>query len=45
MSWEYFIGCLLIGMIMGIAIRETILIFKHGWAYEEKLKIYDRERK
>ena len=42
---EYFIGYLLIGMISGIAIREAILILKFGWAYEEKLRIYDRERR
>ena len=44
MILEYFIGCLLIGMFLGVAIREALLIFNHGWAYGEKLRIYDRER-
>ena len=35
---------ILIGMMLGMGIREILLIFMYGWGYEEKLRIYDKER-
>lgn len=37
--------CILFGIILGIGLREASLIYKWGLSYEEKLRIYDRERK
>ena len=44
MCWEYLIGGMLLGILVGIAAKEAILILMHGWAYGEKLKIYDEKR-
>ena len=34
---------MLIGIILGIGIREALLIYKWGLSYEEKLRIYDKK--
>lgn len=45
MCWEYLVSGMLIGIFLGFGLREGISILKHGWAYEEKLRMYDKERK
>lgn len=35
--------CILISIILGMGLREALLIYKYGLSYEEKLRIYDRK--
>jgi len=38
------IGCLLIGILIGVGLMEALLILRFGWAYEEKLRIYEKRK-
>ena len=44
MCWEYLISGMFLGILVGIVVKEAILILMHGLAYGEKLKIYDEKR-